>query len=205
VSGKKASEDVVILLHGGGWLPTSSPFLATTIAKANRRFGRWGNRVVSVGYGGGAAGLADVEAAYDAERKRSPNGRICAYGESAGGHWALMLAAERADLDCAIGAAAPADFRTLRTEVTPYVRKAFGFAVPIYDPAPRAASMKARLLLEYAANDTLVPASQGKTIAANAPRVSVRTLRAGSTAWIHSPVDAADLRAARRAERRLAS
>jgi dienelactone hydrolase len=205
VSGRQASKNVVILLHGGGWLQTSSPFLATTIANASKRFGRWGNRMVSVEYAGGSAGLADVGAVYDAERKRSPDGRICVYGESAGGHWGLLLAAERPGLDCVIAAAAPADLRTLRTEVTAYVRRAFGFAVPVFDPAPRAASMQAQLLLEYAANDPLVPASQGTTVAANAPHASTRVLRAGSTAWVHSAVNGADLRAARRAERRLAS
>jgi hypothetical protein len=75
---------------------------------------RWGFRVKVVGYGPGKTGRDDVLTAVHAERKRNPDGRVCLYGESSGGTWAMVAAANEPGVDCVIAGAAPADEDTWR-------------------------------------------------------------------------------------------
>jgi dipeptidyl aminopeptidase/acylaminoacyl peptidase len=199
--------DTVLLLHGGGWEVTGTG-VTNEMAARNRRFARWGLRMVSADYARGAAGLQDVLAVYDAERWRSPRGRICAYGASAGGHWALLLAIKRPSLDCVVSAAGPADLRlALRTDprgiLSKSVRAAFGVLLPRFDPWRYGRRLRAPTLLEYAENDRLVPPTQGAALLRTAPNATTVVLSAGTAPFVHSAVDGRELHSLHRRERAL--
>jgi len=93
---------------------------------------------------------------------------MCATGWSSGGHLALLLAAERPDLDCVVALAAPTDLPALFAAWTDGGRAAaFAFGAQAastsgngLSPVDVAGQIRARLLLATAANDSWVPPSQ---------------------------------------------
>ena len=91
--------------------------------------------------------------AYDAARARFPGLPICAYGESAGGQLALMLAVRR-PLACVIDAAGPVDLPRLDgTPQADWVRaKALAAFGDLRDASPthHAAAIRAPVLAGYA-------------------------------------------------------
>jgi dienelactone hydrolase len=196
--------DVVVAIHGGGWSVTGRS-VTDDLAMRTGRFARWGDTVVSTDYAPGGAGLADVLATYDAARAARPSARICLYGESAGGQWALMVAALRPTVDCVIAAAAPADLVASSPTLAPYVLRAFGSQLSRYSPSTFASRIAAPILLEYATDDVLVPPSQGTLVQSAAPDAATVLLRPGTRAWVHTAVSKATLRAAHRRERTLLS
>ncbi len=99
---------VVILVHGGGWVdvgPGQMEFVRRTLSP------HWlarGWATVISGYRGCRQSIDDVLALYDLVRARvGPSTPIGVVGESAGGHLALLLAAERGDLAFVAARAAP--------------------------------------------------------------------------------------------------
>ena len=85
---------VVLVIHGGAWRAAGPRTVALMDARA-RTFAGWGWAAAVVDYRAFADAPGDVVRAYDAARERYPGLPICAYGESAGGHLALMLAVRR--------------------------------------------------------------------------------------------------------------
>src|SRR3954452_7737199 len=82
---------IVLVIHGGAWRAAGPRTVALMDARA-RSFAGWGWAGAAGDYRPFADSPGDVVRAYDAVRGRYPNLPICAYGESAGGHLALMLA-----------------------------------------------------------------------------------------------------------------
>lgn len=206
VEGDTQSRRTVIVLHGGGWISSGRTPTELT-ALGTKRFARWGLRVVHADYRTGAAGLQDVLAVYDAERRRAPRGRVCFYGESAGGHWALLAAARRRGVDCVVSAAGPADLLLTRLTdpgglIDRLAGDAFGAALLSYSPAQQASRIRAGLLLEFAVTDTIVPPSQGFLLGRLARSAETVVLGDGEGPWIHSAVSRAQLRDLRARERR---
>lgn len=205
VDGDSSAKRVVIVIHGGSWTNVGKEW-TDEAAQRNRRFARWGYRVVSPDYRAGTAGLEDVLAVYDAERARAPRGQICIYGESAGGHWALMVAAQRPTVDCVISAAGPADLLLARIAnplgyLAGVVRNVFGRAAIGYSPAQLGGQMQARLLLEFAETDSVVPSYHGLLLSRTAREVQQVVMRSGDKVWMHGVVDRSELRALRSTER----
>jgi hypothetical protein len=118
----------------------------------------------------GDVGMANVKQHYDELRAyvdaNFPNGTtypICAFGESSGGNFAMLLGVTRPKLNCVIAQGAPTDLRTGAAGLTPYVRQlaidAFGEAnLAAYSPIawPAASYLKQGVLLGHGAGDTLV-------------------------------------------------
>ena len=102
---------VVLVIHGGAWRASGPRTVALMDARA-RTFAGWGWAAAVVDYRAFADSPGDVVRAYDTARERYPSLPICAYGESAGGHLALMLAVRR-PLRCVIDAAGPVDLPRL--------------------------------------------------------------------------------------------
>lgn len=189
---------VMLVIHGGAW-HLVGPRKVRELAPVARRFQRWGWETVNVDYRPGLASLRDVVRFYDAVRGASgPGAEVCAYGDSAGGTLALLLAAHRPTLDCVIAAAAPTDFRSLRDD-TPDRRlharlaRLFHGRFAELSPLAHAAEIRVPVLAGYATNDRMVPADQGFDLRAAVPGMVVRLLAPGSHRWVHSHVSAASL------------
>jgi fermentation-respiration switch protein FrsA (DUF1100 family) len=165
----------IIVIHGGGWAGGQSLMVPDEGVASG--FNAKGYGTYMIDYRSGYDSYADTVAAYDwlvAHLKSQYAGRtvppICAWGESAGGHLALMLAAAR-PLKCVISQAGPTDFLTLLAESTaahlkwePFgwetmVLPAWGSALSAFSPVNHC-SMTAHYLLGASSNDPLVPPAQ---------------------------------------------
>src|SRR3954454_24430436 len=98
---------VVVLVHGGGWAGPDQQRQWNIDWWPGRIFraARWST--VAIDYAAGKDGLASVSAALSAALASAPHGRACVYGESAGGHLALLAAAQLPALGCVIALRAP--------------------------------------------------------------------------------------------------
>jgi acetyl esterase/lipase len=188
---------VVLVIHGGAWRAAGPRTVALMDARAGT-FAGWGWAAAVVDYRAFADAPGDVVRAYDAARGRYPGLPICAYGESAGGHLALMLAVRR-PLACVIDAAGPVDLPRLDgTPQADWVRaKAQAAFGDLRDASPthHAAAIRAPVLAGYAAADRIVPASQGRYLERALPRARVIELGAGAgPRFVHAAVSPAALR-----------
>jgi acetyl esterase/lipase len=189
---------IVLVIHGGAWRAAGPRTVALMDDRA-RTFAGWGWAAAVVDYRAFADAPGDVVRAYDAARERYPTLPICAYGESAGGHLALMLAVRR-PLRCVVDAAGPVDLPRLGgTPQADWVRaKAQAAFGDLRDASPtgHAAAIHAPVLAGYAAADRIVPASQGRYLRRVLPRAQVMQLGAGAgPRFVHASVPAAALRA----------
>jgi hypothetical protein len=164
----------MLMFHGGSWMDLPGD-ARRSMALASLAFRANGWRVVDVSYSPGYEPgvnprpmLRDVVAFYDQVR-RAYGGPICAYGESAGGHLAAMLAIERPSLTCAILNAAPLDLRTLIPRTLPglasVIKLTFGTRRSMLDewsPARlwRTGVDRTAVFATAASNDPAVPAQQ---------------------------------------------
>src|SRR5262249_34869636 len=135
----------------------------------------------------------------------------CAEGRSAGAHLAVMMAALRPDVACAIGMGTPADFATVARETAADPAKGGARVLaslearafngdPAADPA-RHPDIQARLLLARGQADWLVPQAQAPDLAAAIHAVDphhaidILTVPAGTDSWfVHGPASSAGLR-----------
>ena len=202
----------VLLLPPGGW-QGDGPGAVKLLRPTARRFAGLGWRTITLSYANGAAGLSTVKAAWRQARAAGP---ACVYGESSGGHWALTLAARDRGVRCVIAAAAPTELidwpRELRNpearaEAIRLRDAAFGDSPAAWRRASPAlawpAGNCARVLLLNATNDPIVPLAQADALRDRAGNATLVRLHAGTRPWVHSRVDAADLRAGWRAVGRL--
>jgi dienelactone hydrolase len=190
---------VVLILHGGGWAATTPRVLQeATGGTEGYRAGGFATLTLRMRAGRGAIDSATT--AYDAARRRyGPRVPICAIGASTGGHVALMLAVVRPRLACVVANAAPTDLALWGREVPaaePQIAGYFGRELRRFSPAQRGGDVRARVLLQYAANDRDVPADQGRAFRDARPAgTRLVVLPAGSAPWAHSAVDPRALRA----------
>ena len=98
---------VMMVIHGGGWSLHGPGAVASMRSRADRwRAEGW--RTLNVGYRPCADSVQDVRWFYDRARELwNTAGPFCVMGSSAGGHLALMLAASRPGVACAIAHAGP--------------------------------------------------------------------------------------------------
>jgi acetyl esterase/lipase len=187
---------VVMLIHGGSWKGIDPAAFKATLAIATI-FQNLGFETVTVEYRRGAQGISDVQRLYRHVRQRvGTHSAICAVGTSAGGHIALMLAVRNPDLACVIDLAGPTNLPALRTDPggsTAYhiALNAFGNG-PLTElsPALHTSSIKAKLMLIYAANDPLVPVAQGREMARADPGAKLIVLPPGTAPFVHTGVGA---------------
>ena len=188
----------MLLFHRGGWA-AEGPAAVRALRPMAERFRSWGWRTLTSTYRNGRAGLADVLATFDYTARRYGPEPVCAYGESSGGYWALVLAERRPLLRCVIAAAAPTDLAAWAAEVgnpatRAYVRRTlpavFGRGRAALARASPARSwrpgMRVRVLLMYADDDPLVPLAQGTAMHRRAGGSVLLRLPAGRAAWVHA-------------------
>src|SRR3954464_15298305 len=187
----------VVLIHGGGWKLVGRGMTGFMNPVADR-LNQAGYATLNVDYGRGKRSLPDVLAFYDDLRARvGPDAEICAYGDSAGGHLALLVAQRRPDVACVMANAGPTDLDALpggSGGLRRTARRLFGGATALRKWSPAARKLRQPALLAYGKRDKVVPADQGARMLRRAPRAKLMRLRAGRTPWVHVSVAAADLR-----------
>ena len=211
------AKGVMLLLHGGGWYVVGEPAVAAMRDTADAwRSAGWAT--VNVTTTGCQDSVTDALWFHDAIRAMAPDAPICATGPSSGAHLALMVAALREDVDCAISHGGPTDLVGLETQEawtppgsdpgslpdTP----AHHLAVAAFgtdglfemSPLTHAAELAdVHVVLATAEEDWLIALDQGRNLAAaiTATRpdahVEVHELSPGTAPWVHAWVDGADL------------
>jgi len=170
-----AARGTLIALHPGAfWIAYTKPYLQAFC----RRMAGGGFRVVAVAYPPNTRlALARVRRLAAAERRRGR--RVFAYGESAGGTYAEMLALA-GRVDAAVAVAAPSDLLEWEAgnldfwqglmKMTPAQRRA---ASPMYHLSARAAP----LLLVHSRGDRTVGFEQSLQLHRAAPRTRLLEVR----------------------------
>lgn len=204
--GRAAAEapPTMLLLHGGAWV-AAGPEVTATMEPIGDRFEAIGFRSVAVDYKPGPAGIVDILGAYDAAAHTG--GPVCAYGESAGGHWALILAVLRPDIACVIALAAPTDFADpAALQLRQLGELTLGPDLLPLSPVYFAPLITAPTLLASGFDDRLVPPDQARHLAAGlGGPVEVEELGPGSERWMHGTASGSAISALVAAELRLAA
>lgn len=123
------AQGTILVIHGGGWLGVGRSMMGAPQDAWLHRLG-WNLRVID--YRPGRDSLPDTIAAFDALHTRQP---VCAYGASAGGHLAQLLAVARPSLSCVISEAGIADLTTLKGLAAPFAQEVWGSLEPSLSPA----------------------------------------------------------------------
>jgi len=189
---------VVITIHGGGWVHTGADMLALE-NKPAAIYRRAGWAVLNVDYRPGRDSITDVVSFYDQARKATgPSTPICASGQSAGGHLALLLAVQRPRLACAITEAGPATLTPIMAggsspETAAAARSVFsGPGGAALSPALGLRGYNGRVLAAYSTGDTVIPA--GPQVAALRrlgihstlmPGAACQPTSSPATVWVH--------------------
>lgn len=194
----------MLLLHGGGWTGPDREAQRQLMRQPGEMLSARGWRVVSVDYAAGRAGLQDVLDAAGQELRRPSGALLCIYGESSGGHLALIAAARLRAVDCVVAAGAPMSFALYRAEarasgdrnrgmVADAIGETFGTdpaQTVEWEPAAVAPRIAADVLLLHESDDTLVPVAQSDAFMAARPTTQRAELPSGDQAdpaawWLH--------------------
>lgn len=201
----------MLVIHGGGWADARGD-ARKTMAPISLTLRQAGWRVIDIAYTAGlktrvadidpAPMLRDVEAFYD-QARRAYAGPVCAYGESAGGHLAAMLAVKRPSLSCAVLAAPPLALAAMARDSIPagrsVVRMTFGTRPDVlraWSPASlwNPAVNRTPVFLTSGSNDAVVTPAQLRAFAAADPAADAAVVpgadagSADATTWMHSVV-----------------
>lgn len=190
----------MLTIHGGSWLLTGT----TAMRSIDPAIERWRARrftVYNATYSPGTAAIEDLSSVLDRIETERGLKRVCLYGESAGGHLALMLAQRRRDVKCVIAVAAPLDLQSLGPQLTPIASFLFGpDAVNLarWSPITEAKRLEGGLLLLAGLDDKYVPVEQQRRFVAERPETWSYFLPPGSRNWFHGTTSpAAEARALR--------
>jgi len=191
---------VALVLHGGGWQASGERALNQTMTLHDVGLAtRAGWTAINADYRPGMQSVADTRRLYDWLRGRyGPRTPICVFGDSAGGHLGLMLAASRRDLDCVIAVAAPTDLTVVRQQSPMLwqlgVQPAFGVAdLTRLSPIRLVSRMRAPMLLATVRDDAIVPLAQQREFLAAYRRACGMELRPGAGEFIHTSADRTDI------------
>jgi acetyl esterase/lipase len=191
----------VVLVHAGGWAGADRRQQDGVWQRVSPALTAKGHRVVSLDYGPGAVeGLAAVIRAVDAERAAGAK-VVCLYGESAGGHLALLAAELDRDVDCVATFAAPTHFGALRDaaaehpEWPGYGHVFHNIIEPVFgsdpagwepwEPARHVDGLEADLLLMRGDDDPVIPPGQVDRVARQVPTARTYSAAPAPTAWVH--------------------
>jgi acetyl esterase/lipase len=190
---------VVIGIHGGAWYGVGRA-LSMTVREDLERWRRQGWLGVIVDYPKGGAAVASVLRSYDRVRARYPGLPVCLYGESAGGHLALLVAAARPDVACVETAGAPTDLEAIdpsRSPLAAHADRNARMAFPdLRAASPAGKELRAPLLVTHLRTDPVI----GVAHAYRMPAGRRVVLEPGAVPWVHGAVSGASMGVLRRAE-----
>jgi acetyl esterase/lipase len=198
----------MILVHAGGWAGHDGYAQNELFKDPGGLFLARGWRIVSVDYDEGPNGLQDVLNVAGAElARRTSDGPLCIYGESSGGHLALMAAARLRAIDCVIGVGTPTDLYQYTVEasvsnddrvrlVSSQIMRLFGTtaeATASWNLVALAPSIRADVMLVHEVDDALVTPSHAQLFQAARPTTQVIELEPGdpnnpATDFMHGTV-----------------
>ena len=171
---------------------------------------RWRARqftVYNTTYSPGTAAIDDLSSVLDRIETERGLKRVCLYGESAGGHLALMLAQRRRDVKCVIAVAAPVDLVGLGPDLAPIANYLFGpdpAELRRWSPTYRSRDIRASVLLKSGIDDPVVPVRQHREFVRRRPATKRFFLEPGDQPWFHGSASGAAIRKAHRVEARFA-
>lgn len=203
-----AVRGTVIMVHAGGWAGHDAHAQDLLYRNPGSLFLKRGWRVVSIDYEEGVAGLQDVlNTAGEELARRSGEGPLCIYGESSGGHLALVAASRLRAIDCVVTLGAPTDINLYEAEgslsADPRVRlvafqasRLLGTTteqIAPWDPVTLAPRIRADVLLMHESDDAIVPATHVARFQQARPTTQVTSLEAGdpadpSTTFVHGTI-----------------
>jgi dienelactone hydrolase len=146
----------VLVIHGGAWVFTGPQALALQAANV-RWFTRLGWAVYNADYREGWLSVVDVVAAYDHLRSLYPGAPVCAYGESAGGQLAMLLAASRPTLRCVISAGGVTALGEVPDPLRMLEQHVFHGRLWEFSPLRLASHIRGTLLCAGSSYDRIVP------------------------------------------------
>ena len=195
--GEGNSGGVVITLHGGAWRLTGER-AAATVEPIARDLAGQGYEVLNGTYPPGRDGIEGVEALYELAKQRAGDRGVCAYGQSAGGSWALELAIKHPELRCVVAEAPPTDLEAL-ARVSPAARRAltgvFGSDLAAHSPIRGPFARSTRILIAGTTTDKIVSWSQAERFAARWRNTELVPIAPGHARFVHAFASAAALRA----------
>ena len=198
----------MIMVHAGGWAGHDAHAQGLLMDRPGDMLVARGWRVVSVDYNEGTQGLQDVlNVAGDELARKTTDGPLCIYGESAGAHLALIAAARLRAIDCVIGLGTPTDLALYQTQaaISPDARirlvasqmtRFFGTTIEQMTPwnlVSLAPSIHADVMLMHEADDSVVSPLHDARFQALRPTTQTVELEAGSpgdpsTSFMHGTV-----------------
>jgi acetyl esterase/lipase len=190
----------VLLVHGGGWWFHGAE-ANTELRPAAARLAALGFRTALADYHPFARSLPDVVVAYDALAAQLPPGApVCAFGDSAGGQLALVLAVRRPALRCVVAIAAPTDLARLAADGSPGLARAARITwahapggLDAYSPLTLVGRLHVPVLLAGLRRDPVVPFVQQRRFARAYRRARLIGVARGSEPFLHGRADAASL------------
>lgn len=186
----------VLLVPGSGWRGVDA-YDGERMFLGESTWRSWGFRTQVVPYGPGQSGREDVADAL----RRAKGRRVCLYGESSGGTWALLAAANvPGAADCVAVSAAPTDAdswrRSRRKVARSFAHRIWpayfgrGAADDLFEPLDvwRAARPAVPAFFVAGAGDPTVPPQQGRIFQRAAPGSRLRVLPRGDYPFVHGGV-----------------
>ncbi len=189
-----APKGVALIVHGGAWFGVGPGALRSMDGEVQR----WRDRgwaTLNVDYRPGGDSYEDVLAFYDALRSaQGPDVPVAVIGASAGAHLAMILGANRQDVDLIVSEAGPTHIPSIggngfadSVRVAGY--NAFGDkAEGTMSPVNVANQITSPLLLAHASNDGIVPIDQLDKMENAHGGATIARMEPGEIPWVHSGV-----------------